>query len=336
MNKLPYPQETIEERIAYYEEAITHLEKQILSHDKRDKMLIKLDTIALRTNQLYIQMLYREKYNEEKNSYPNLEEKIEASSAQLARMKTFLNSYSPCKDAITDKTSIAWILKEIDIEEAYLFQLIQSRKPQFTYQDLQPQADLLESLNQERKILEAQEKIILQETDELIAKARIAIADKEPTRAELKEQAYQKFELTDTERTLENIEAKSGFNRKLWDYRKKETWHKMLASYRYDIEELAEGGIGDFIKTDLMPFLQSQGFTYSEWDEQCDENGYFITIDGTKYTIYTASELESEKLWLTTHNNMMFLINHLLTLRDSKYKFSLIRGSEETYAFDIA
>ncbi|MGP8197868.1 MAG: hypothetical protein ACLQU4_00010 [Limisphaerales bacterium] len=69
--------------------------------------------------------------------------------------------------------------------------------------------------------------------------------------------------------------------------------------FHADAEDLAEGGIGSFIR-EVEPFLVAEGVRLPEIQDDRSEEGYVVRVGGAAHQIYDAAEFRrecSEKQW---------------------------------------
>jgi hypothetical protein len=65
--------------------------------------------------------------------------------------------------------------------------------------------------------------------------------------------------------------------------------------FHADAEDLAEGGVGVFLRR-VEPFLKGQGVSLNHVEDDFGERGYSIVVNGKRYKVYDAAELQrSEK-----------------------------------------
>jgi hypothetical protein len=60
--------------------------------------------------------------------------------------------------------------------------------------------------------------------------------------------------------------------------------------YFADAEDLAEGGVGEFLRS-VQPFLAAQGVVLPDIEDDANENGYALQVGGVTYQIYSAKEM---------------------------------------------
>jgi len=108
-------------------------------------------------------------------------------------------------------------------------------------------------------------------------------------------------------------------------------WEETYRDFHADAEDLAEGGIGEFFHK-LEPFLLKQGIQITQMNEDINELGYRIEINGASYTIYTSEELENEDFWALASNRAFGIINHLLTQAHTEERIYTLYGGNDQRA----
>ncbi|MGE5703113.1 MAG: hypothetical protein ACM32O_11325 [Clostridia bacterium] len=98
-----------------------------------------------------------------------------------------------------------------------------------------------------------------------------------------------------------------------------------------DAENLAEGGVKTFLE-DIDPALRLRKVVIKELREEFSEQGYFITINGIKYTIYTEKEFESVDTWELSSIRTFSIINRLLKEAGSTERVYQLYGGNEQLA----
>src|SRR5262249_17603323 len=86
--------------------------------------------------------------------------------------------------------------------------------------------------------------------------------------------------------------------------------------FHADHEDLAEGGVGDYLRR-IEPFLRRQGGLLEQVEDDCGDHGYWVTVNGRRYTVYDAAELgRSEEqlglIWGLSGARAFAVVNELL------------------------
>lgn len=108
-------------------------------------------------------------------------------------------------------------------------------------------------------------------------------------------------------------------------------WEESARDYMSDAEDLAEGGIGEFLET-IRPFLEKQNIELNVGNEDFSDKGYIIEINGFKYEIYSEDELNSEDLWELSTNRSFAIVNKLLTEANSNERIYILYGGNDLRA----
>jgi hypothetical protein len=127
-----------------------------------------------------------------------------------------------------------------------------------------------------------------------------------------------------------------------WEFAQ-QGWMGIFAeSHRFfiaDAEDLAEGGIGEFIRQ-VKPFLEEQGVKVPEIHEEYSENRYFLTVGKTTHRIWDASELNrdtsSEQLglmWGLAMTRGFRIVDQLLAGAGSSERLYAVNGGNDLFAF---
>ncbi|MDP9353167.1 MAG: hypothetical protein M3P51_16725 [Chloroflexota bacterium] len=104
--------------------------------------------------------------------------------------------------------------------------------------------------------------------------------------------------------------------------------------YDADAEDLAEGGVQDFLER-IGLFLAEQGVQITTVAQEFTDTGYTMTINGRVYTLYTEEELASEgmaELWELTTARTFALVNILLAEAGSKERVFGVYGGHDNRA----
>lgn len=107
-------------------------------------------------------------------------------------------------------------------------------------------------------------------------------------------------------------------------------------AYFADEEELAEGGVLDFLDT-IDPFLKMQGTIIrdkTEDYEYADGCRYSVTIDGKDFAIYTDEECQNQGLsiWGLSSRRTSHLVNTLLERAGSEERIYMLYGGNDATA----
>jgi hypothetical protein len=100
-----------------------------------------------------------------------------------------------------------------------------------------------------------------------------------------------------------------------------------------DAEDLAEGGVANFLN-EIGPFLRRQGVQFGEASDQMDEegDGYWVTVNGQRYRMATAEELDLPP-WEIVTANCFSLVDELLIKASSDERvYCLYFGGNEQSA----
>jgi hypothetical protein len=111
--------------------------------------------------------------------------------------------------------------------------------------------------------------------------------------------------------------------------------------YFADEERLAECGIRALLR-EIRPVLTNQGVFLRTIEEDCHQQGYTITINQRRFTLYSSIELEADRasrgresnIWDLTGRRMCALVNHLLAEHHSSERlYSLYGGNDHLALF---
>jgi hypothetical protein len=102
--------------------------------------------------------------------------------------------------------------------------------------------------------------------------------------------------------------------------------------YWADAEDLAEGGVLEFIDT-VEPFLVHQGAKILSKDQDFVIGGaYSVRINGKWYPIYSADECEKADIWTLSSQRTYRMINDLLAGTKSDERVYLLYGGNDALA----
>jgi len=109
--------------------------------------------------------------------------------------------------------------------------------------------------------------------------------------------------------------------------------------YPADAENLAEGGIGQFIK-EVRPFLESEGVRFPEIVDDAHENDYVVRVDGVANSIYSEPELQRDisateggLTWGLSMTRGFAIVDRLLAAVGSNERVFAVNGGNDLFAF---
>jgi|RhiMethySRZTD1v2_1073278.scaffolds.fasta_scaffold07808_2 hypothetical protein len=109
--------------------------------------------------------------------------------------------------------------------------------------------------------------------------------------------------------------------------------------YSADAEELAEGGIGEFIAR-VAPFLIAEGVTIPEIEEDSSADGYLVWVGNERNVIYEAADLERDGtgaaaglVWGLSMARGFRLVSALLADAGSEETVYAVNGGNDLFAF---
>lgn len=107
--------------------------------------------------------------------------------------------------------------------------------------------------------------------------------------------------------------------------------------FNADAEDLAEGGVGEFLR-EIEPFLIGQGISLNQVEDEFSERGYWITVNGKPYTIYDTDELQrsDEQLglfWGLSSARAFAIVNGLLEAAGSEERLYAVNGGNDLFGF---
>jgi hypothetical protein len=104
-----------------------------------------------------------------------------------------------------------------------------------------------------------------------------------------------------------------------------------------DAEDLAEGGIGQFIQN-VEPFLATQGVKLPAIEDDISPDGYTVIVDGVAHEIYDAEELERDSskdqgglIWGLSMARGFSIIDRLLASAGSKERPYAVNGGNDLF-----
>lgn len=102
--------------------------------------------------------------------------------------------------------------------------------------------------------------------------------------------------------------------------------------YIGDAEALAEGGVQEFLR-EVEPFLTSNGVHITDFVEDYTEQGYFVEVNGSAYTIWQHDEAEYS--WTLGTKRTFAMVNELLERAGSKERLHAVYygGNEQLAVF---
>ncbi len=101
-----------------------------------------------------------------------------------------------------------------------------------------------------------------------------------------------------------------------------------------DAEDLAEGGVGKFLN-EIGSFLRRQGVQLGQASDEMEKSeGYWVTVNGQKYLMATAEELQLPP-WEIVTANCFSLVDKLLTEAGSDERVNCLYfgGNEQIAVF---
>ncbi|MHA3770833.1 hypothetical protein ACXR0O_04775 [Verrucomicrobiota bacterium sgz303538] len=106
-----------------------------------------------------------------------------------------------------------------------------------------------------------------------------------------------------------------------------------------DAEDLAEGGVGEFLLR-IRPFLTAQGVTFPEFEDEVAPDGYVIRIGETLYRIYDENEMGRDLtggqpglIWGLSMARAFGIVNDLLENAGSPERVYAVNGGNDLQAF---
>jgi hypothetical protein len=106
-----------------------------------------------------------------------------------------------------------------------------------------------------------------------------------------------------------------------------------------DAEDLAEGGIGGFIRK-VEPFLTAQGVKLPDIRDEVSERGYVVRVDEVSHKIYDASDLQRDTtgkepgvIWGLAMTRGFAIVDHLLEAAGSPERLYAVNGGNDLFAF---
>jgi len=106
-----------------------------------------------------------------------------------------------------------------------------------------------------------------------------------------------------------------------------------------DAEDLAEGGIGQFI-AELEPFLTAEGVTLPEIEDNASIDGYVVNVGGIAHPIYDAADLELDApegkagiIWGLSMTRGFAVVDELLTAAGSEERVYAVNGGNDLFAY---
>ncbi len=108
-------------------------------------------------------------------------------------------------------------------------------------------------------------------------------------------------------------------------------WEGTARDYEADAENLAEGGVHEFLAK-IAPFLTTQGVQIDSIEEHFRDTGYRITINGREYELYSGAELASANIWELTTTRAFGIVNTLLREAGSSERVFVLYGGNDLHA----
>jgi hypothetical protein len=131
---------------------------------------------------------------------------------------------------------------------------------------------------------------------------------------------------------------KQDFQQKGWDGIFSDS-HRLFMS---DAENLAEGGIGEFIR-EIEPFLAAQGVHLPEIEDEVSEKGYVVQVDGVAHKIYDEAEFKRDcsgeqpgLMWGLSSVRGFGIVNELLDAAGSQERVYAVNGGNDLFAFFLS
>jgi hypothetical protein len=109
--------------------------------------------------------------------------------------------------------------------------------------------------------------------------------------------------------------------------------------FHADAEDLAEGGVGDFLRK-IEPFLNANGIALTHVEDDVSEQGYSVTVNGTRTRIFDTDELhqrETQKqpglIWGLSGARAFAIVNGLLEEAGSEERLYAVNGGNDLFGF---
>jgi hypothetical protein len=99
-------------------------------------------------------------------------------------------------------------------------------------------------------------------------------------------------------------------------------------SYPADSEELAEGGMGEFLSL-MKDVLQAEGVRLASVEDDVDDEHYDLLVNGKRHPIYDANLLENGLIWGVATKRFLEIVNDLLKRAGSKERLYGIYGGND-------
>lgn len=125
------------------------------------------------------------------------------------------------------------------------------------------------------------------------------------------------------------------------DFRRKGWMAIFSESHRFyhaDAEDLAEGGIGRFIR-EAQPFLSAQGIRIPDLQDEVSDQGYVVRVGGVPHKIYDAADLKRDTagkepglIWGLAMARGFALVDQLLESAGSPERVYAINGGNDLFA----
>jgi len=112
-----------------------------------------------------------------------------------------------------------------------------------------------------------------------------------------------------------------------------------LRLYPADAEDLAEGGVGNFIVS-VKPFFRAEGVDLPDIEDNLTEDGYVIRVGNEINIIYDAAELKRETskgepglIWGLSMARTFAILSKLLETAGSRERIYAVNGGNDLFAF---
>jgi hypothetical protein len=100
--------------------------------------------------------------------------------------------------------------------------------------------------------------------------------------------------------------------------------------FHADAEELAEGGVVDFLKK-VQPFLRHLGVALTSLDQTYDESSYTVSVNGKLYLIWNAAELQEIGIRGIATVRTFSIVNELIEKAGSLERLYALYGDNDLH-----
>jgi hypothetical protein len=130
------------------------------------------------------------------------------------------------------------------------------------------------------------------------------------------------------------LALKRDFDQKGWPA----IFSKSHRFYRADAEDLAEGGIGKFLRK-VEPFLAAQGVRLPEIADETSEDGYVVRVGGLAHRIFDGEEMKRDLsggelglIWGLSAARGFRIANQMLAAAGSDERVFALNGGNDLFA----